>query len=323
MKENNNIEIQKEAPNCAELIKELTKYKEEGCALYKEKKIEEAKAKFKEGFDKFEKESAKISKESSNNEEYKEIIILGKKLLSNLALCYYKQGKYAEAIDYDIKLLTSHPKFGKSIVRLFNSYSRLNKIQQAVYYGELFLELDQETRDKFKGTQTKVQNEKQAFKKLEEAEQAKIKKEFGSPAGDNKWDENAMYETFLMTNICPQNQQLNSGLWNQIEMQCRYWTKKYGTLYIVCGPIFLRGEHQTIGPNRVMVPEAFFKAILCLEGEPKGIAFVCRNTKGDRKKDYYVNTIRQVERITGYNLFPHLDDKISYQVKDHADITEW
>jgi hypothetical protein len=89
MKENDNIEIQKEAPNCAELIKELTKYKEEGCALYKEKKIEEAKAKFKEGFDKFEKESAKISKESSNNEEYKEIIILGKKLLSNLALCYY------------------------------------------------------------------------------------------------------------------------------------------------------------------------------------------------------------------------------------------
>ena len=143
------------------------------------------------------------------------------------------------------------------------------------------------------------------------------------PAGDNKWDENAMYETFLMTNICPQNQQLNSGLWNQIEMQCRYWAKKYGTLYIVCGPIFLRGEHQTIGPNRVMVPEAFFKAILCLEGEPKGIAFVCRNTKGDRKKDYYVNSIRQVERITGYNLFPHLDDKISYQVKDHADITEW
>ena len=179
MKENNNIEIQKEAPNCAELIKELTKYKEEGCALYKEKKIEEAKAKFKEGFDKFEKESAKISKESSNNEEYKEIIILGKKLLSNLALCYYKQGKYAEVIDYDIKLLTSHPKFGKSIVRLFNSYSRLNKIQQAVYYGEIFLEWDQETRDKFKGTQDKVKREQLKLKNIQKAEKDKIKKDFG------------------------------------------------------------------------------------------------------------------------------------------------
>ena len=143
------------------------------------------------------------------------------------------------------------------------------------------------------------------------------------PAGDNKWDEDAMYESFLMTNMCPQNQQLNSGLWNQIEMQCRYWAKKYGKLYIVCGPIYLRGEYQTIGPNRVMVPEAFFKAVICLDGEPKGIAFVCRNTKGDRKKDYYVNTIRQVERITGYCLFPNLDEEIVEQVKDYADIDEW
>lgn len=143
------------------------------------------------------------------------------------------------------------------------------------------------------------------------------------PAGDNKWDEDAMYESFLMTNMCPQNQQLNSGLWNQIEMQCRYWAKKYEKLYIICGPIFLRGEHQTIGPNRVMVPEAFFKAVICLEGEPKGIAFVCRNTKGDRKKDYYVNTIRQVERITGYCLFPNLDEDIAEQVKDYTDIDEW
>ena len=132
-----------------------------------------------------------------------------------------------------------------------------------------------------------------------------------------------MYESFLMTNMCPQNQQLNSGLWNQIEMQCRYWAKKYGKLYIVCGPIYLRGEYQTIGPNRVMVPEAFFKAVICLDGETKGIAFVCRNTKGDRKKDYYVNTIRQVERITGYCLFPNLDEEIVEQVKDYADIDEW
>ncbi len=143
------------------------------------------------------------------------------------------------------------------------------------------------------------------------------------PAGDNKWDSDAMYESFLMTNICPQNQQMNSGLWNQIEMSCRYWAKKYGCLYIVCGPIFLRGQHQSIGHNGVLVPEAFFKVVLCLEGEPKGIGFICRNTDGNRKKDYYVNTITQIERITGYTFFPDLEQKISVQVKDHADIEEW
>lgn len=143
------------------------------------------------------------------------------------------------------------------------------------------------------------------------------------PAGDNKWDEIAMYDSFLMTNMCPQNQNLNSGLWNQIEMQCRYWAKKYGSLYICCGPIFLKGEHQTIGQNKVMVPEAFFKVVVCLEGTPKGIAFICRNTDGNRKKDYYVNTISQVERIAGYTFFPTLEDDIVNTIKEHADLKDW
>lgn len=143
------------------------------------------------------------------------------------------------------------------------------------------------------------------------------------PAGDNKWDADAMYESFLMTNMCPQNQNLNSGLWNQIEIQCRYWAKKYGSIYIICGPVFLKGEHQTIGQNKVTVPEAFFKVVVCLEGTPKGIAFICRNTDGNRKKDYYVNTISQVERITGYTFFPSLDADMAKTIKEHADLKDW
>lgn len=143
------------------------------------------------------------------------------------------------------------------------------------------------------------------------------------PAGDNKWDADAMYESFLMTNMCPQNQNLNSGLWNNLEIQCRYWAKKYGSIYIICGPVFLKGEHQTIGQNKVTVPEAFFKVVVCLEDTPKGIAFICRNTDGNRKKDYYVNTISQVERITGYTFFPSLDADMAKTIKEHADLKDW
>ena len=166
----------------SDLISELTNIKNEGNSLYKSKKIEEAKNKFKEGYDRYLKELPLINKEKENNEQCKEVLLLGKKILSNLALCYYKQENYKEAINYDLKIIAEYPKFGKSIVRLFNSYKKLKEIQQAVFYGDLFLELDQETRDKFKGTQAKVQNEKQTFKKLEEAEQAKIKKEFAKYA---------------------------------------------------------------------------------------------------------------------------------------------
>lgn len=144
------------------------------------------------------------------------------------------------------------------------------------------------------------------------------------PAGDNKWDNDAMYESFLFTNCCPQNANLNSGTWNQIEISCRRWAEKYGELYIVCGPILFRQEHEKIGTNNIVVPEAFFKVIVCLnKGNEKGIGFICRNTDGNRKKDLYINSIKQVERITGITFFPHLSQRIAAKVKNEANIKDW
>ena len=143
------------------------------------------------------------------------------------------------------------------------------------------------------------------------------------PAGDNKWDIDAMYESFLMSNCCPQNISLNSGDWNQIEISCRRWAEKYGGIYIVCGPILFNQEHETIGTNRVVVPEAFFKVVLCLNGTPKGIGFIRRNTEGGQNRDLYVNSIKQVERVTGMTFFPHLSKDISRQVKEACNIKEW
>ena len=143
------------------------------------------------------------------------------------------------------------------------------------------------------------------------------------PAGDNKWSRDAMYETFLYSNVCPQHPRLNSGDWNEIEMACRRWAEKYGDIYIVCGPIFLRQEHEVIGVSRIPVPEAFFKVVMCLNGTPKGIGFICRNTDGNRKKDKYVNTIQQVERITGITFFPHLSKEEILLVKGKADLSSW
>ena len=142
-------------------------------------------------------------------------------------------------------------------------------------------------------------------------------------AGDNKWNRDAMYETFLYSNVCPQHPRLNSGDWNEIEMACRRWAEKYGDVYIVCGPVFLRQGHEIIGISQIPVPEAFFKVVMCLNDTPKGIGFICRNTDGNSKKDKYVNTIRQVERITGMTFFPNLPEHLVNLVKDNADINEW
>lgn len=143
------------------------------------------------------------------------------------------------------------------------------------------------------------------------------------PAGDNKWSETAMYESFSLVNVCPQNASLNSGVWNSIEIDCRRWANHFGDVYIVCGPVLLNCEHETIGRNKVVVPEAFFKVILCLQGKPKAIGYVIRNNEGKKKRDQFINTIDEVERITGYDFFPALPDSIESIVEAYSNIDDW
>lgn len=143
------------------------------------------------------------------------------------------------------------------------------------------------------------------------------------PAGDNKWSEDAMLQSFLFTNICPQNHNLNIGDWQEMEKACRKWAKQYGDIYIVCGPILYKSKHKTIGDNRVVVPEAFFKVVLCMQDTPKAIGFIYKNDDGNRPMGDYVNTVNQVERITGIDFFPALPDDIEKQVESHSDLSQW
>ena len=143
------------------------------------------------------------------------------------------------------------------------------------------------------------------------------------PAADNKWSKKAMEESFLFTNMCPQNGNLNRGDWNEMEMACRKWAKKYGDLYIVCGPILYKGKHKTIGKNKVFVPEAFFKVVLRTGDDPQAIGFIYKNTSGNRPKDSYVNTVDEVERITGIDFFPSLPDDVEKKVEAECDLGLW
>lgn len=134
------------------------------------------------------------------------------------------------------------------------------------------------------------------------------------PAGDNKWDETARNETFLLSNICPQDRDLNGGTWNQIEMACREWAKRYGEVHIVSGPIFYSDRPRTIGRNRIAVPDAFFKVIARGNGDSAHtIAFVCPNTGNTGKKAQYVTSVTNVEKATGMTFFPTLPSSAKSQ----------
>lgn len=144
------------------------------------------------------------------------------------------------------------------------------------------------------------------------------------PAGDNRWHWKAMQESFYMTNICPQNHNLNRGDWKELEEDCRKWAQKEGKIYIVCGPVFYKQKHRTIGKeHRITVPEAFFKVILSMKGTPKAIGFIYKNTSGNHPLDAYVNSVDEVERITGIDFFPALPDDIEKKVEAEYDLKQW
>ena len=155
------------------------------------------------------------------------------------------------------------------------------------------------------------------------------------PAGDNKWDKQAMEQSFLFTNVCPQNHGLNKYEWNDLEIQCRSWAREYGAIDIVCGPIYnSQGERfkvgvssldvqKTIGPHKVWVPDAFFKVILCRQGRPKAIGFIYRNEGVKQSREEAVRSVDEIERLTGIDFFPSLDDAIEDRIEASASLSGW
>ena len=119
---------------------------------------------------------------------------------------------------------------------------------------------------------------------------------------------------------------LERGDWHELEQACRRWASK-GPVYIVCGPIFYKKEKpKCIGKeHQIRVPEAFFKVILAgvEKGKPRAIGFIYKNTAGNRPLDAYVNSVDQVERITGYDFFPNLPEDIENEVEKKFDLSHW
>ena len=57
-----------------------------------------------------------------------------------------------------------------------------------------------------------------------------------APAMDMRWDKTAMEQCFLMTNICPQVEEMNDGEWRHVEEAVHKWSKTAGRLIVFTGP---------------------------------------------------------------------------------------
>ena len=141
-----------------------------------------------------------------------------------------------------------------------------------------------------------------------------------APAGDFKWSNKAMEETFYFTNCCPQNQSLNAGQWSTLEKKVRNWANKYGKVTVVTGPLVWENKYGTIGENKVLVPDAFFKAVL---SGRQSIAFVMFNKAENENIQKCAISVDHLEVISGIDFFQELDDETESQVESTYNLKHW
>lgn len=145
-----------------------------------------------------------------------------------------------------------------------------------------------------------------------------------APSADMKWSQTAMYESFYLTNVCPQDHDLNGKDWQTLEKYVRSWAERYGHVWVVCGPYVTNNKYGTIGENRVTIPDGFFKAVLRQEGRNwYSIAFVFDNDNHKQPVKDAVVSVNEVEQLIGYDLFANLKDRIEETIESQQNWSDW
>ena len=143
------------------------------------------------------------------------------------------------------------------------------------------------------------------------------------PAGDMNFSKEAFDDTFYTSNISPQKNDFNSGVWNRLEQKTRYWSQKYNDIYVVTGGI-LSDDLKTIGSEKVSVPKYFYKILMDeTDGEYNMIAFLVPHENSKRPLYEFVVSVDEIEKMTGIDFFPALSDTIEKELEKRSDYKSW
>ena len=124
-------------------------------------------------------------------------------------------------------------------------------------------------------------------------------------AANQQSSREALKETFLLSNVCPQNASLNRGLWAKLEANTRKMAKT-GEVEVITGPLFLSSQkgnkryisYEVIGENEVAVPTHFFKLIL---NNGRQTAYIIPNEAVDPQADLeqFQVSVSNLEKASG------------------------
>ena len=131
-----------------------------------------------------------------------------------------------------------------------------------------------------------------------------------APAADMLWSEDAMQESFYMSNMSPQLPAFNRGAWKRLEAAVRKVTLIEDSLIVISGPLFM-DTLGYIGKNKVAIPSHYFKVIVDITKPGIGaVAYVMPNRNAKMDLDYYAISVDSLESLTGLDFMAELPDSI-------------
>lgn len=123
-------------------------------------------------------------------------------------------------------------------------------------------------------------------------------------------------ETFLLSNMSPQQPKFNRGVWKDLEDAVRKLDGRKDILetYVICGPIFnFDVPIVTINPkgekgNTLPIPHAFFKSVLTEDsrGRLHMWSFMIPNEGTKKPLENFLIPTRKLERYAGFLLWERL-----------------
>ena len=141
------------------------------------------------------------------------------------------------------------------------------------------------------------------------------------PFEDMDTDHAASSDTFLMSNIAPQDYTLNRHAWVYLERGVRELADVYDEVHVVTGVAFLHKKYekqQYIGNHKVAVPTHYYKAVYApnTPDGPKMWAWIVPNEAIDYKKmKNYRTSVDVLEAKLGINLFPNLNASLQKSIE--------
>jgi endonuclease G len=133
----------------------------------------------------------------------------------------------------------------------------------------------------------------------------------------------AQEETFLMSNIVPQRHRLNAGLWRELEARiATNYPARYEEVWVLTGPII--GAQPRTLRGGIPIPEAFWLVVVDEhEGRLRTLAFIVPHEGAAATAARYVTSIDEIERRTGLDVLPELDDASESAIEQRAATAVW